>query len=229
MTDRRVISISVFSVHVLAVILLCIYGVTPVIDSPKRFAVKTISLKQEAAVGAPVAEIPKAISIPQKEAPKPQPKEEKKIPTPVPVAPKEPVAKAKKAPNPIISNDAIAKAKKALANIQKGPITTEAVAPKLSLNIEGINLSVEEGSSYISEIISRIKTRMKLPDAGEVVVELTLERSGKVLKMLIKEAKSIHNKNYVEKTLPSIKFPVFEGGLKNEKSHTFIFVLNSEI
>lgn len=195
------ITIGVVVAHLIFLMVLCYTTTPPDLIVPKRFAVKTVSLKAEKVVAAAAA----AATV----APEASPVVAKKV------APTKKVEKkVTKAPSP--KTDAIAKAKKALANLNKVSSTPTTTIETLSF----------EGDHYICDLVEKLQEKLKLPEFGEVTVELTLERSGKILNLVIKDAKSLPNKIYVEKTLPSIKFPIFEGSIKHENNHTFIFVLN---
>ena len=199
--------------HLLFLLILLQSPDVPPIEVPKKFAVKTISLRgeiEQIASSAPVvmnSSTAKKTPAAKKEGPKVVKQEAKAAQK---VQKNEALAKAKKALKDLTANAAA----KTTLSMEKGAIG--------SLHIEGV-----EGDSYISELVAKLQKSLKLPEFGEVVVELTLEKSGKVVSWTIKEAKSLTNKMYVEKTLPSLKFPIFEGSLKHEAAHTFIFVLNS--
>lgn len=81
---------------------------------------------------------------------------------------------------------------------------------------------------YVDELVSRLKLLLRLPEYGEVKVKLTLERSGKVAKVVINGSKSEANRKYVEKTLPSLNFPSFGNNFSTESSYTFTLVLSNE-
>lgn len=230
------IVIIVLTGHFLFLMVLCYTSTVPDLIVPKRFAVKTISLKSEREIAAvdvaveePSHQEAHSEPIAKKEEPIAKKEEpiakkattKKEVPK---VVAKKAVEKAKAKTSEVISSSksqAIAKAKKALSGL--GKISAPSEGAKIgALSIEGL-----EGDGYISEVVAKLQRGLKLPEFGEVTVELTLEKSGKVLNCLIKDAKSLTNKMYVEKTLPSIKFPMFEGSLKHENAHTFIFVLNS--
>lgn len=221
----RKIVIGVVVCHLIFLMVLCYTTTPPDLIVPKRFAVKTVSLKAEkelsvaqVAAGAdPVVAAQPVVKAPVVKAPAPAVAKK--------TAPAKKVEKKTVTTSaPSAKSDAIAKARKALSNLNKVTPTTTTTTPTAieTLSIEGL-----EGDSYISEIVVKLQKGLKLPEFGEVTVELTLEKSGKVLDLVVKDAKSLSNKMYVEKTLPSLKFPIFEGSLKHENNHTFIFVLNS--
>jgi colicin import membrane protein len=96
----------------------------------------------------------------------------------------------------------------------------------------GAALTVPEASyqaSYRSELIHRLKLLLRLPEFGEVKVQLTLERSGRVAKVAIVSAESSANRRYIEKTLPGATFPGFGDNFGNEPQYTFLISLSNDI
>lgn len=89
-------------------------------------------------------------------------------------------------------------------------------------------LSSQE-ASYRDELASRLKLLLKLPEYGEVKIKLTLERSGKVAKVVIISAASATNRKYVEKTLPTLTFPAFGANFDQSSQFTFSITLCNEI
>ena len=63
--------------------------------------------------------------------------------------------------------------------------------------------------SYYDELVSRLKLALKLPEYGDVKIKLTLSRQGKVTKVIITQAKSRKNREYIEKILVATSFPRF--------------------
>lgn len=86
----------------------------------------------------------------------------------------------------------------------------------------------EQESIYRQELASRLKLLLQLPEHGEVKLKLTLERIGKVAKLVIVSAESLSNRNYVEQTLPSLKFPAFGNNFTTESDYTFSITLRNE-
>lgn len=89
-------------------------------------------------------------------------------------------------------------------------------------------LSSQE-ASYRDELASRLKLLLKLPEYGEVKIKLTLERSGKVAKVVIISAASAANRKHVEKTLPTLTFPAFGANFDQSSQFTFSITLCNEI
>lgn len=83
--------------------------------------------------------------------------------------------------------------------------------------------------SYRDELAARLKLLLRLPEYGDVKVNLTLTRSGKVDKVAIVSAESILNRKYIEKTLPELSFPAFGNNFAAASEYTFAITLSNEI
>lgn len=92
---------------------------------------------------------------------------------------------------------------------------------------EGPTLTVRE-ATYRDELASRLRLLLRLPEYGEVKVNLTLDRLGGVSKVVIKSAESIANRNYIEKTLPVLSFPAFGINFESATEYTFLITLKNE-
>ncbi|MBA3957363.1 MAG: hypothetical protein H0X51_03065 [Parachlamydiaceae bacterium] len=195
---------------------------------------------------------------PKKEVPKAQPKKESKPKQPPAAKPKaEPkpekpkvdpqveAANAKAAAeNQAKRRELIANAQKNIANIKQGDtlnskqtsaLASAAVPGKISaLHIEGLSdgandsLSTQE-RSYYDELASRLKLLLRLPEYGEVKIKLTLERSGRFVKVSVVSAKSSANRAYIEKTLPSVRYPGFGKNFESQDQYTFGITLSNDL
>lgn len=83
--------------------------------------------------------------------------------------------------------------------------------------------------SYREELASRLKLLLRLPEYGDVKVNLTLDRTGKVSKVAIVNADSMVNRKYIEKTLPGLSFPAFGTHYASAAEYTFSITLSNEI
>lgn len=83
--------------------------------------------------------------------------------------------------------------------------------------------------SYRDELASRLKLMLKLPEYGEVKVKLTLERSGKVAKVVIVATESAANRKYIEKTLPTLTFSAFGNNFDSAGQFTFSITLSNDL
>ncbi len=81
---------------------------------------------------------------------------------------------------------------------------------------------------YRDELVGRLKLQLRLPEVGDVKVKLTLERSGKVAKVVIVSAESAVNRKYLEKELPLITFQAF-GSFSSDAQYTFALTLSNDI
>lgn len=135
----------------------------------------------------------------------------------------------------------IADAQKSIDQISKArdklKASSEKTAPTLkkieNLQIEtftsesGHSLSSQE-ESYYDELASRLKMLLRLPEYGEVKIKLTINRIGKFVKLAVVNSKSPVNRNYIEKTIPSLKFPAFENNFPGKEEFTFILAMSNE-
>ena len=92
----------------------------------------------------------------------------------------------------------------------------------------GIRLGDHE-VSYRDELANRLKLLLRLPEYGEVKVKLTIERSGKIAKVLIISSESSANRKYIEKTLPGLTFPQFGTRFGDVDQYTFSITLGNEL
>lgn len=95
----------------------------------------------------------------------------------------------------------------------------------------GTGASAELGAreiSYRDEVAYRMKSALRLPDNGEVKMKLILNRNGKVSKVQIMTSGSAKNKEYIEKTVPTLIFPDFGTRFGDASQYTFMITLNKE-
>lgn len=83
--------------------------------------------------------------------------------------------------------------------------------------------------TYYDELVSRLKLSLKLPDYGEVKLQLTVNRSGKVVTVKEVKSKSSKNKDYIQKALPKLHLPPFGQNFTGETEHTFRLTLSNEL
>lgn len=110
-------------------------------------------------------------------------------------------------------------------------VTPEAIT---SLQIDALPSSnaaplSEREVSYRDELAGRLKLLLRLPEYGEVKIKLTLEKSGKIAKVVVVNSESSANKKYIEKTLPTLTFPAFGNRFENAEQYTFSITLSNEI
>jgi hypothetical protein len=78
----------------------------------------------------------------------------------------------------------------------------------------------EEIGTHEETLISFLHTSLKLPEFGEVKIQLTVKKDGSVVRLVVLEAQSQKNKAYLEKNLPLLKFPLI---FDKEKTFTLTF------
>ncbi len=203
--------------------------------APKKSSPKPAKVKK------PTTPTPKAKSKP-KTTPAADNKKKPTSAKPKPSEPQkpDPVAEAKKAKQrELLSKvkDSMTKVSQARSQVSKQPSAdiAQAEVPKAigSLQIdafttgEPVVLTTKE-TSYRDEIAHRLKLGLRLPEYGEVKIKLTIERSGKVAQVQIVSSKNTKNKQYVEKTVPTLTFPSFGDNFNGSQQYTFVICLNNE-
>lgn len=93
----------------------------------------------------------------------------------------------------------------------------------------GVSELGERETRYREELASRMKLLLRLPEYGEVKMKLTLDRAGKVVKLIITSTQSAKNRTYIEKTVPTLTFPSFASHFENEAQHTFSITLSNDL
>jgi colicin import membrane protein len=83
-------------------------------------------------------------------------------------------------------------------------------------------------AAYRDELAGRLKLQLRLPEYGDVKVNLTLDRAGKVVKAAIVSAESAANRRYIEKTLSGLSFPAFGTNFESAPEYTFAITLSNE-
>lgn len=83
--------------------------------------------------------------------------------------------------------------------------------------------------SYREELAGRLKLLLRLPEYGDVKINLTLDRTGKVSKVAIVTTDSAVNRKYIEETLPKLSFPPFGNHYASATEYTFSITLSNEI
>lgn len=219
----------------------------------KMLVVQTVSLKEEKVAEVVKEElIASAAPVKKEELPPPPP------PPPPPPAPKkkaEPKKLAKKEkPRPIKQKatppprpvkkerdatlDALLadaeKSMKALDKKQekrapagKTPIAIPKKIETLEIDAGGKVLTETE-VTYRDALAMELKRFLRLPEMGEVKVELTLARSGLVEKVAVIGAKSVMNRTYIESTLPTLKFSQFSKNFTGHAHYTFVITLTNQ-
>lgn len=142
----------------------------------------------------------------------------------------------------------LAKAKENLAKM--GETRDKISSSSSSVNLEATALPKELGSlqvdalpltetgntsewgtkeiSYSDEVAYRLKMALKLPDYGAVKIKLTLDRTGKVIKVETIQSESKKNKTYVESKIPTLLFSSFGQRFQGVQQNTFVITLQND-
>lgn len=184
----------------------------------------------------PKKEVKKTEAAPKK-APEQPKKPKDQTPSKPKVDPQVEAAKAKR-------RELLAKAQKSIAQIDTSDTLSAAsavtaVAAAIPGKIESLQVETfpsdggeqlnSQERSYYDELASRLKLLLRLPEFGEVKIKLTLARSGKYVKVSIVRAESQSNRKYVEKTLPTLKYPAFGNNFSGKDQYTFVISLSNEL
>lgn len=100
-----------------------------------------------------------------------------------------------------------------------------------ALNVDAVVSTENSGSlnvreiGYRDELGARLKTLLKLPEHGEVKIKLSLDKTGKFIRVEIVNAESDKNKKYIENTIKTLTFPSFQGAFQNLPEYTFSITL----
>ena len=109
-----------------------------------------------------------------------------------------------------------------LASLDTGSKSTLSAPKEIgALQSESLNFV-----SYEMLLVEYLQQLLELPEQGQVKLELTLTREGKVTACEILDA-SLANRRYIEKEIASKRLPAFESHFKGESSHTFPIVLKT--
>lgn len=191
---------------------------------PKKIAVRTHTM----AVKSPPFQkqaAPKAPS--RKKTPKKNPpKEQKKSPPKKPVPQVTPTKTAKKNPPPERKPPpppppSIALEEPVFLSIP------QAVAP-LEIDLHQ-DMKLLGAPSYQETLIGYLHTKLRLPEFGEVKLEIVLTPEGSVKAVRVLQSASAFNKSYLEKNLPLLKFPPPTVLDSSKKEQTYILVFCNEI
>lgn len=188
--------------------------------------------------------VPTSAPKPKKEAP---PKTDKKStqstqPTPPPTPKIDPKAEAAKAKR----RELIAQAQKSIAKNEQsrgtlasnkeivGASAGTAVPGKIGeLHAESLANDDERftsgETSYRDQLECLLQLHLRFPEFGSVKIKLTLERSGKFLKVSIVNARSTANRAYIEKMIPTLKYPSFGNNFAGQDQYTFVLDLSNQM
>lgn len=211
----------------------------PIRKKNRPLVVKTISLQSTESVKSPKqeafskSEITKKTNPIKKELPKPknepkkiEPKAESKAKTVVEA--KKTELKSKPVPVNTKMQSLLAQAQATMEKVERNPKQTTATAlpvPQIAHSKE--KLSFKE-VSYHEELATLLKLVLRFPEYGQVTIDLTLDRTGKVKKIHILHSESQLNQNYIEKTIKTISFPPLGNNFLGASDYTFRIQLDNE-
>jgi len=194
----------------------------------KRLRVQTVQLTPTVAQTAtPIEEV---------EPPKPTPPKKKKAPPPKKTTKKQPPPKKPSKPdNSKLLAEALSHLDRSTSK-QKTPSKEKPsqVHAISSLNTDSslIDKTKEKPSaesSYIADLIRRLQVGIKLPEHGEASVAITINRSGKPVKVVVTESTSASIKQTLSQKLPNLTFSPFGGCFSNEQEHIFLLRLSNDL
>jgi hypothetical protein len=84
-------------------------------------------------------------------------------------------------------------------------------------------------TEYQHALIHFLEQTLRLPDYGEVKMQLTLTVDGKVASLKVLLAESEKNKKYLEKNLPLMQFPSLMHSFSGDKERTFVLTFCNKI
>lgn len=184
--------------------------------TPAPVKKKEVTPPKPATPKAPIKEPPKKVEkkpSPTKKAP-PTPKKTKVSPPPPP-SPSHDLQKSLKEIEETIAKIATNNDKMS-SRVRKEPL------PKLDNLPESLSLPLELEEDYASSLVEYLEEHLRLPDSGEVKIELTLRKDGSIEAVKVLSAKSEQNKKRLEEHLPRLHFPPFPKEEKEKKSKVFI-------
>ena len=112
---------------------------------------------------------------------------------------------------------------KSLAALDTKPLSSSLPKEKSRLKLRCETL---QNGSYEDELIAVIQASLELPKAGEVRLELTIDRWGSLIAKRIITA-APENREYLERSLAGLQLPPFGSYFEKEKSHCFPITLKA--
>jgi hypothetical protein len=203
---------------------------SPLKKERKHLLVKTVvhspSVQTLPRISSQPAPEPKKKAPQKVPSPSPPPVVKKASPKASPPIKKEPVKQPHPQSKAVIADTLLEELEESIAKIgtssDKTPIKKKSPVP-IPLQMDLV--SADEGevdSAYAEKLVQCLYQQLKLPEYGEVVIQLHLHQDGTVGKIIVLKAHSQRNRHYLESTLPQVKFPSFEGGYAHKKESVFV-------
>lgn len=98
----------------------------------------------------------------------------------------------------------------------------------LAIDIPQLQTGDGEGE-YQEALVSYLHQSLNLPEFGEVKIQLTLNRDGTVVKLVVLKTESEKNKKHLEAALPLLKFPPLGGLYSKKQQQTFVLTFCNEV
>ncbi len=108
-------------------------------------------------------------------------------------------------------------------------ISSLAAESLVAIDSSDVACCTPQERTYYDELVSRLKIALKLPEYGQVTLELTVNRSGSVSSVKKVKSKSKKNSDYVQKAILKLSLPSFGQNFAGENSHTFRLTLSNEL
>lgn len=128
----------------------------------------------------------------------------------------------------------ISETKNKLNTVSTVALEQTAIPKQLSLTIDHLSVKESQGEvgreevNYKDEIKFRLQSALRLPDYGTITIKLTLDKTGKVLKVETIQSESAKNKTYVESQVPIQFFPPFGSRFSGTTQQTFTITLTND-
>jgi outer membrane biosynthesis protein TonB len=214
----------------------------PIQKTSRPLVVKTVTLRPAAPIQAPKKEAPlkKNESVKKEQlkksesAKKEQPKLKSEVkaksePKPKAVAKKSPKVENKPKPiNPKMQS-LLAQAQATMEKVQKTPGKASAISLPVPQLLHSEEKLTTKETGYQEELASLLKLLLRLPEYGQVSLELTLDRSGKVKKIKFLQSENNRNRSYIEKAIWTVAFPAFGNNFSSASEYTFHIQLENEL
>lgn len=125
--------------------------------------------------------------------------------------------------------DLIAKAQQSISKIDKerAKLSPSQSGKSSLLSQLSFNEELEAGEiGYYEDLAGRLKSMLRLPERGDVEIELTISRAGTFQGVKVVKTKSDINRDYVVKAIKELRYPPFNKHFDGEKEHTFKITLS---